>query len=307
MDSKRPKMPAEAVELYNLFIHGAISRRSFLDGIQKFAIGGLTASTIIGALMPDYASAQQVAKNDERLKATYETVPSPKGNGSIKGYLVKPVSADTRDEKPTKLPGVIVVHENRGLNPHIEDIARRLALANFIAFAPDGLTSLGGFPGDDYHGGLLFMKVDGAKMREDFVASAMWLKSRPDCTGKIGATGFCFGGGIANTLAVRLGSDIGAAVPYYGAGPMDADIARIKAAVLGHHGALDTRLAATWPAYDKALTAAGVPHEGHIWPNSVHGFNCDATPERYNEEAAKQAWALTVGWFNKYLATPAAA
>ena len=306
MDSKRPKVPAEAVELYNLFIHGAIGRRAFLDGIQKFAIGGLAASTIIEALMPDYASAQQVPKNDERLKATYETVPSPKGNGSIKGYLVKPVSADTRDEKPTKLPGIIVVHENRGLNPHIEDIARRFALANFIAFAPDGLTSLGGFPGDDYHGGLLFMKVDGAKMREDFVAAAMWLKSRPDCTGKIGATGFCFGGGIANTLAVRLGSDIGAAVPYYGAVPMDADIPKIKAAVLVHHGALDTRLAATWPAYDKALTAAGVPHEGHIWPNSVHGFNCDATPERYNEEAAKQAWALTVGWFGKYLATPAA-
>jgi len=306
MDSKRPKMPPEAVELYNLFIHGAIGRRAFLDGIQKFAIGGLAASTIIEALMPDYAFAQQVAKDDERLKATYETIPSPKGNGYIKGYLVRPVSADTRDEKPSKLPGIIVVHENRGLNPHIEDVARRLALANFMAFAPDGLSSVGGFPGDDYHGGLLFMKVDGAKMREDFVAAAMWLKERPDCTGKIGATGFCFGGGIANTLAVRLGSDIGAAVPYYGAVPMDSDIPKIKAAVLVHHGALDTRLAATWPAYDKALTAAGVPHEGHIWPNSVHGFNCDATPERYNRETATAAWALTLGWFSKYLATPAA-
>ena len=307
MDSNRPKMPPEAVELYNLFIHGAIGRRAFLDGVQKLAIGGLAASTIIEALMPDYASAQQVAKNDERLKASYETIPSPKGNGYIKGYLVRPVSADTRDEKPAKLPGIIVVHENRGLNPHIEDIARRLALANFMAFAPDGLSSVGGFPGDDYHGGLLFMKVDGAKMREDFVAAATWLKERPDCTGKIGATGFCFGGGIANTLAVRLGSDISAAVPYYGAVPMDADIPKIKAAVLVHHGALDTRLAGTWPAYDKALTAAGVPHEGHIWPNSVHGFNCDATPDRYNRDTATQAWALTIGWFNKYVATPAAA
>ena len=307
MDSKKPQMPAEAVELYNLFIHGAIGRRAFLDGVQKFAIGGLAASTIIEALMPDYASAQQVAKNDDRLKASYETIPSPKGNGYIKGYLVRPVSADTRDEKPSKLPGIIVIHENRGLNPHIEDIARRLALADFMAFAPDGLSSVGGFPGDDYHGGLLFMKVDGAKMREDFVAAATWLKERPDCTGKIGATGFCFGGGIANTLAVRLGSDIGAAVPYYGAVPMDADIQKIKAAILVHHGALDTRLAATWPAYDKALTAIGVPHEGHIWPNSVHGFNCDATPERYNRETATAAWALTIGWFKKYVATPAAA
>lgn len=307
MDSNRPKMPAEAVELYNLFIHGAIGRRAFLDGIQKFAIGGLAASTIIEALMPDYASAQQVAANDNRLKASFETIPSPKGNGYIRGYLVRPVSADTRDEKPSKLPGIIVVHENRGLNPHIQDIARRLALANFMAFAPDGLSSVGGFPGDDYHGGLLFMKVDGAKMREDFVAAAQWLKERPDCTGKLGATGFCFGGGIANTLAVRLGSDIAAAVPYYGAVPMDPDIPKIKAAILVHHGALDTRLAATWPAFDKALTGVGVPHEGHIWPNSVHGFNCDATPERYNRETATAAWALTIGWFTKYVATPAAA
>jgi carboxymethylenebutenolidase len=253
--------------------------------------------------MPDYAAAQQIARNDDRIKASYETVPSPQGNGSIKGYLVRPVSADTRDAMPSKLPGIIVVHENRGLNPHIEDIARRFAMANFMAFAPDGLTSLGGFPGDDYHGGLLFMKVDGKKMLEDFVAAATWLKSRPDCTGKIGATGFCFGGGVANNLAVRLGPDIGAAVPYYGAVPPDDQIPKIKAAIMAHHGALDTRLASTWPAYDKALTAINVPHEGHIWPNSVHGFNCDATPERYNPEAATQAWALTVGWFNKYVRT----
>jgi carboxymethylenebutenolidase len=307
MEPTRPKMPAEAVELYNLFIHGVISRRAFLDNVQKFAIGGLAASTILEALMPNYAFGQQVSQTDNRLKTTYETIPSPKGNGFIKGYLVRPVSADTRDEKPAKLPGIIVVHENRGLNPHIEDIARRFGLANFMAFAPDGLSSVGGFPGDDYHGGLLFMKVDGAKMREDFVAAALWLKERPDCTGKIGSTGFCFGGGIANTLAVRLGSDIGASVPYYGAVPADADIAKIKAAILVHHGALDTRLAGTWPAYDKALTAAGVPHEGYIYPDAVHGFNCDATPERYNKAAAELAWSRTIGWFNKYVATPPAA
>jgi carboxymethylenebutenolidase len=307
MEPVKPKMPSEAVELYNLFIHGVISRRAFLDGVKKFAIGGLAASTILEALMPNYALGQQVSKTDDRLKASYETVSSPQGNGSIKGYLVRPVSADTRDAKPSKLPGIIVVHENRGLNPHIEDVARRLAIANFMAFAPDGLTSLGGFPGDDYHGGLLFMKVDGKKMQEDFVACANWLKSRPDCTGKIGATGFCFGGGIANTLAVRLGADIGAAVPFYGAVPKDEDIAKIKAAILVHHGALDTRLASTWPAYDKALTAVGVPHEGYIYPDAVHGFNCDATPERYNKAAADLAWSRTIAWFNKYVATPAAA
>src|ERR1700743_1078323 len=219
MKSPERKLPPEAIELYNEFIHGEISRRSFLEGAQKLA-GSLAAATVITALMPNYALGQQVSRTDDRIKASYETVPSPKGNGSIKGSLVRPLSADTRSETPSKLPGIIVVHENRGLNPHIEDIARRFALANFMAFAPDGLTSLGGFPGDDYRGGQMFAKVDGKKMAEDFVASAMWLKSRPDCNGKIGATGFCYGGGISNTLAVRLGSDIAAAVPFYGAVPM---------------------------------------------------------------------------------------
>lgn len=299
MEPTRPKLPAEAIRLYNLFIHGEISRRAFMDGVQKFAVGGLAVATIVEALMPNYALGQQVAKNDDRIKTSYETVPSPQGNGSIKGYLVRPISADTRNAMPSKLPGIIVVHENRGLNPHIEDIARRLALANFMAFAPDGLTSLGGFPGDDFRGGQMFSKVDGKKMTEDFVAAAMWLKARPDCTGKIGATGFCYGGGISNTLAVRLGADIAAAVPYYGAVPAKEDIAKVKAAVLVHHGALDTRLAATWPAYDAALKEAGVPHEGYIYPDAVHGFNCDATPERYNKAAADLAWGRTIDWFNK--------
>ena len=301
MEPSRPKLPAEAIQLYNLFIHGEISRRDFMDGVQRFAVGGLAVSAIIEALMPNYALGQQVSKTDDRIKATYVTVPSPQGNGSIKGYLVRPVSADTRSATPSKLPGIVVVHENRGLNPHIEDIARRLALANFMAFAPDGLTSLGGFPGDDYQGGQLFSKIDGKKMAEDFVAAAQWLKARPDCTGKIGATGFCYGGGISNTLAVRLGADIGAAVPFYGAVPPNDDIPKIKAAVLVHHGELDTRLASTWPAYDKALTAANVPHEGCIYPGAVHGFNCDATPERYNKAAADLAWTRTIDWFNKYV------
>jgi carboxymethylenebutenolidase len=300
MEPTRPKLPSEAIALYNLFIHGEISRRDFMDGVQRFAIGGLAVATIVESLMPNYALGQQVSRTDDRIKATYETVPSPQGNGSIKGYLVRPVSADTRAATPAKLPGVIVVHENRGLNPHIEDIARRFALQNFMAFAPDGLTSLGGFPGDDYRGGQLFNKVDGKKMTEDMVASAMWLKSRADCTGKICATGFCYGGGIANTLAFRLGADLSAAAPFYGAVPAKEDIPKIKGAILVHHGELDTRLAATWPAYDAALKEANVPHEGYIYPGAVHGFNCDATPERYNKAAADLAWQRTIDWFNKY-------
>ena len=301
MEPVKPKLPSEAIELYNQFIHGLISRRDFMDGVQRFAVGGLAAAAIVEALMPNYALAQQVSKTDNRIKASYETVPSPQGNGSIKGYLVRPVSADTRSATPAKLPGIIVVHENRGLNPHIEDIARRLALANFMAFAPDGLTSLGGFPGDDYQGGQMFSKIDGKKMAEDFVAAAMWLKARPDCTGKIGATGFCYGGSMSNNLAVRLGSDLAAAVPFYGGAPAKDDIPKIKAAVLVHHGELDTRLAAAWPAYDTALKAANVTHEGYIYAGAVHGFHCDATPERYNKAAADQAWQRTIDWFNKYV------
>jgi len=301
MEPTKPKLPREAVQLYNLFIHGEINRRAFMEGAQKFAIGGLTAAGIIEALMPNYALGQQVSRTDDRIKATYETVPSPQGNGSIKGYLVRPSGADTRSDTPTKLPGIIVVHENRGLNPHIEDIARRFAMANFMAFAPDGLTSLGGYPGDDFKGGQMFSKVDGKKMAEDFVAAARWLKARPDCTGKIGATGFCYGGGVSNTLAVRLGADIAAVAPYYGGPPTKDDCMKIKASVMVHHGELDTRLASTWPAYDMALNEAKVPHEGYIYPNAVHGFNCDATPERYNKEAADKAWERTIGWFNKYV------
>jgi carboxymethylenebutenolidase len=300
MESTRPKLPPEAVELYNKFIHGGMSRRAFMNGIQGLAVGGLAASAMVEALMPNYALGQQVSRTDERIKTSYETVASLKGNGSIKGYLVRPVSADTRSETVTKLPGVIVIHENRGLNPHIEDIARRFALANFMAFAPDGLTSLGGFPGDDYKGGQMFAKIDHNKMSEDMVAAAVWLKARPDCSGKITATGFCYGGGIANMLAVRLGADLSAAAPFYGGPPTAEEISKIKGAILVHHGELDTRLAATWPAYDKALTAAGVPHEGYIYPGAVHGFNCDATPERYNKAAADLAWQRTVDWFNKY-------
>lgn len=288
-------LPQEAIQIYNLYIHGEISRREFLEGAKKFAIGGLTAAAIVEALMPNYALGQQVAKNDARLKTEYTTVASPQGNGNIKGYLVRPANATG------KLPGILVVHENRGLNPHIEDVARRLGLANFMALAPDGLTSVGGYPGDDEQGGQLFGKVDRNKMTEDLLAAANWLKSRPDCTGKIGVTGFCFGGGIANTLAVRMGADLAAAVPYYGGAPAAADVPKIKAAVLVHHGATDTRLVEAWPAYETALKAANVTYQGFIYPGAGHGFNNDATPPRYNEAAAKQAWQRTVDWFNKHV------
>jgi carboxymethylenebutenolidase len=299
MEQKR-KIPAEAVELYTSYIHGEISRRAFMNGVQRFAVGGLTATAIVEALMPNYALGQQVRKDDERIKASYETVPSPDGNGYIRGYLVRPFSADSRDEKPAKLPGVIVVHENRGLNPHTEDVARRFALENFMAFAPDALSSVGGYPGDDYKGGLLFGKIDAAKRTQDFVASARWLKSRPDCTGKIAATGFCFGGTMANNLSVLLGPDLGAAAPFYGGAPKPEDVPKIKAAILIHHGGLDKTLSGAYPAQEAELKKNNIRYEGHIYPDSVHGFFNDATPERYNKVTAQQAWTRTIEWFNQY-------
>ncbi len=207
------KIPAEAVELYTRFIHGEIDRRDFFNEVQRFAVVGLTGAAIIEALMPNYALGQQVRKDDERIKASYETFPSPNGNGYMRGYLVRPFSADSRSETAAKVPGVIVIHENRGLNPHTEDVARRFALENFMAFAPDALSSVGGYPGDDYKGGQLFAKIDPAKRTQDFVAAAQWLKARPDCTGKIGATGFCFGGSMTNNLTVLLGAGSGGGRP----------------------------------------------------------------------------------------------
>ena len=296
MKTTEPQIPAEAIEAYNLYIHGEIDRRSFFDRVNKVAVSAVAATAMVDALMPNYAAAQQVSPTDSRLKTEYATVPSPQGNGSIKGYLARPASAGSN-----KLPSILVVHENRGLNPHIEDVARRLALENFMAFAPDGLTSVGGYPGDDAKGGELFGKVDRTKMSEDLYAAAVWLKARPDSTGKLGVTGFCFGGGIANALAVRMGSDLAAAVPFYGGAPPAADVPKIKAAVLVHHGGEDTRLVMAWPEYENAMKAAKVTYEGHIYPGAVHGFNNDATPQRYNKAAADEAWKRTVAWFNKYV------
>jgi carboxymethylenebutenolidase len=240
--------PQELLNLFDHYVHGEISRRQFLDGAAKYAVGGLTAMAIWDSLRPNYALAEKVPKDDKRLKTEYATVSSPQGNGSVRGYFVRPASANGR------LPGVLVIHENRGLNPYIEDVARRLGTANFLAFAPDGLTSVGGYPGDDEKGVEFFGKVDENKMFEDFVASATWLKSRPECTGKIGVVGFCFGGAVANKLAVRL-PDLAAAVPFYGRQPSAADAAKIKAPLLLHYASLDTRITEGWPAYEAALKA----------------------------------------------------
>ena len=298
---QKRKIPAEAVDLYTRFIHGEVSRRAFLNGVKRYAVAGLTASAIVEALMPNYALGQQVSNDDDRITASYETLPSPNGHGFMRGYLVRPFSADSRTETPTQLPGVIVIHENRGLNPHTEDVARRFALENFMAFAPDALSSVGGYPGDDYRGGQLFGELDRDKRTEDFVAAARWLKSRPDCTGQIGATGFCFGGGMTNTLAVLLGEDLAAAAPFYGGPPEPADVANIRAAMLIHHGALDMRLAEGYPAQEAELRRNNIRYEGHIYPESVHGFFNDATPERYNKVTAEQAWTRTIEWFNEHV------
>ncbi len=302
MSSKEKRtVPVEAIELYNQYVHGEISRRTFLNRAKQFVVAGLTASALVEALMPNYALGQQIAKDDERITASYITVPSPNGHGYITGYLVRPYSADSRSEVPSKLPGIIVVHENRGLNPHTEDVARRLALANFMTFAPDVLTSVGGYPGDDYQGGQLFNGLDAGKRFEDIVAAALWLKGRVDCNGKIGATGFCYGGGVSNQLAVRLGADLAAAVPFYGGAAPEAEVPNIKAAILVQHGELDTRLVEAWPTYEAALKAAGVTYDADIHPEAVHGFFNDATPERYNEAAATLAWTRMVDWFNTHL------
>jgi carboxymethylenebutenolidase len=291
---KASDFPQELLNLFDKYVHGDIDRRDFLEEAKKFAVGGMTAATIFESLRPNYAWAEQIKKDDKRVIAEYATVPSPQGNGTIKGYLVRPA-------KPAgKLPGVLVVHENRGLNPYIEDVARRLGTDNFIAFAPDGLTSAGGYPGDDEKGGQLFAKVDKPKMTEDFIASARWLKARPDCSGKIGVVGFCFGGGIANTLAVRMGADLNAAVPFYGGQPKPEEVANIKAPLLLHYASLDTRLTGGWPAYEEALKANHVTYTGYVYEGANHGFHNDTTP-RYDEAAAKLAWQRTLDFFNKYL------
>ena len=247
---------------------------------------------IYESLKPNYAWAQQVPKDDKRLKTSYETVPSPEGNGSIKGYFVRPASTSG------KLPAILVIHENRGLNPYVEDVARRFAIANFIAFAPDGLTSVGGYPGDDEKGAAKFREVNGPKMIEDFVASAKWLNGRPESSGKLGAVGFCFGGGVVNSLAVRLGSDLSAGAPFYGRQPSAEDTAKIKAPLMLHYAGNDQGINAGIPAFEEALKANNKTYTKYVYEGTQHGFHNDTTP-RYDEAAAKLAWQRTLEFFNK--------
>jgi carboxymethylenebutenolidase len=283
----------EVLKLFDQYVHGQMTRRGFLQSAGKFAFGTATASGLLTALSPKFAEAQQVKGDDSRIKASYVEFPSSEGYGKIRGYLVQPAQIKG------KLPTILVVHENRGLNPHIEDIARRLALDNFIAFAPDALYPLGGYPGDEDKARELFPKLDQAKTRNDFLTAANVLKAFPDSNGKVGVVGFCYGGGIANFLATRI-PDLGAAVSFYGGQPNAEETAAIKAPLLLHYAGADDRVNAGWPAYEAALKSAGVNYQSYIYPGVQHGFNNDTTP-RYDETAAKLAWSRTLEFFNKYL------
>jgi carboxymethylenebutenolidase len=284
----------ELLTIFDQYVHGDIDRRGFLDRAAKYAAAPVTAAMLLDMLNPKFAEAQQVAKDDKRIKTESVEIDSPKGYGKIKAYVAKPASA------AGKLPTVLVIHENRGLNPHIEDITRRLAIDNFLAVAPDALTPLGGYPaeGED-KARELFPKLEQPKTREDFIAATNYARSRPDSTGKIGAVGFCYGGGMVNFLATRV-PELLAGVPFYGGAPPVEDVKNIKAAMLVQHGGNDKRLVEGWPAYEAALKAANVRHEGYIYPNAEHGFNNDTTP-RYDAASAKLAWERTIAHFNKYL------
>ena len=283
----------EVLKLFDSYVHGLIPRRDFLKGAAKFAVGTVTAEGLLEALNPQFAQAQQIKHDDPRIRASYVEFPSPQGYGKVRGYLVRPAQASG------KLPTVLVVHENRGLNPHIEDIARRLATDNFIAFAPDALFPLGGYPGDEDKARELFPKLDQTKTREDFVAAAPALKTLPEGNGKVGVVGFCYGGGVANYLATRL-PDLAAAVPFYGNQPPAEEAAKIKAPLLLHYAGVDDRINAGWPAYEAALKTAGVRYEAFVYPNVQHGFNNDTTP-RFDEASAKLAWSRTIAFFNAKL------
>jgi len=281
----------ELLALFDAYVHGHVDRRGFLDKASRFAVGGVTAAMLLDQLSPKFAEAQVVSPEDKRIKAEHVEYSSPNGYGTMRGYFVRPATPGGR------LPGVLVVHENRGLNPHIEDIARRLALDNFVAFAPDALFPLGGYPGDEDQARTLFQKLDQTKTREDFIAAGGWLKAHPECTGKYGAVGFCYGGGVVNMLATRL-PDLGAAVPFYGSSPPTEDVARIKAPLMVQSAEVDERINASWPAYEAALKAANVRYERHLYPGTQHGFNNDTTP-RFDEAAAKLAWQRTLDFLNK--------
>jgi carboxymethylenebutenolidase len=283
----------ELLILFDAYVHGALDRRGFLDKASKYAVGGVTAAMLLDQLSPRFAEAQVVKPEDERIKAQSVEYDSPNGTGKMRGYLVQPAKA------AGKLPAILVVHENRGLNPHIEDVARRLALDNFVAFAPDALFPLGGYPGSEDKARELFSKLDQTKTREDFVTAVSWLKARPETNGRVGAVGFCYGGGIVNMLATRV-PDLLAGVAFYGSAPTLEDVPKIKAALMIQSAETDERINAGWPAYEAALKAADIKYERHLYAGTQHGFNNDTTP-RYDAAAAKLAWERTLAFFNKHL------
>jgi carboxymethylenebutenolidase len=290
---KASDYPQELWHLFENLNHGFITRREFFDKAAKYAVGGMTVAALLESLQPNYALGQQIQATDSRIKAEYATAPSPQGNGEIKGYLARPAGAG-------KVPAILVVHGASGLNPHIEDVARRLAVEGYMAFGADGNTTVGGNPGGTVESGeAQLKKVDAAKLIEDFIAATRWLKARNDCTGQVGVLGFCYGGNVSNTLAVRM-PELSVAVPYYGQAPAAADVPKIKAAVLAHYAELDTRLTSQWPAYEAALKQAGVRHEGYIYPKVNHAFYNDSGA-RYDEAAAKLSWQRTIAFLNKYL------
>ena len=288
---KASDFPPEVLKLFDGYVHGALSRRDFLDRAAKFAVGSFTAAAMLESLKPNFAWAQQVPKDDARIRTEYLTYDSPQGSGKMRGYFARPAKS------AGKLPGVVVIHENRGLNPYIEDVARRLAVANFVAFAPDALTPVGGYPGDEDKARAMFAKLDEAKRLEDLMAGATFLKGRPEASGRIGAVGFCFGGRIANEMAVRF-PDLAGAVPFYGSQPSAAEAAKIKAPLQIHYASDDERINSGWPAFETVLKANKVRYEMFMYPNTQHGFHNDTTP-RYDEAAAKLSWQRTLDFFNK--------
>jgi carboxymethylenebutenolidase len=285
--------PQELLELYDFYAHGKISKREFLDRAGKYAVGSMTALALLDMLSPDYALAEQVSFNDPEIMAAYVTYPSPEGHGEVRGYLVRPAGVEG------KIPAVLVIHENRGLNPYIEDVARRLAKAGYMALAPDGLSSVGGYPGNDAEGRELQQSVDPEKLMNDFFAAAEHLMSREDSTGKVGCVGFCYGGGVCNALAVAY-PEMAASVPFYGRQANVEDVPKIEVPLLLHYAELDERINEGWPAYEEALKANGKTYEAHVYPGANHGFHNDSTP-RYDEAAAQLAWQRTLDWFGRYL------
>ncbi|HFN3650718.1 YghX family hydrolase [Enterobacter hormaechei] len=285
--------PQELLDYYDYYAHGKISKREFLNLAARYAAGGVTALMLFNMLKPNYALAEQVKFTDPDIRPEYITCPSPNGHGEVRGYLVKPAKATA------KTPAVVVVHENRGLNPYIEDVARRVAKAGYIALAPDGLSSVGGYPGNDDEGKILQQKVDPTRLMNDFFAAIEFMKNHPEATGKVGITGFCYGGGVSNAAAVAY-PELDCAVPFYGRQPRVEDVPKISAPLLLHYAELDKNINEGWPAYEAALKSNNKVYEAYIYPGVNHGFHNDSTP-RYDQPAAELAWSRTLSWFKKYL------